>query len=158
VLAERRAALKREEGARRRGEARLAQELAFRDRLLANLANLAAGKQQEEELSRERGSGAVVSTCMQQEEELSRAAAIQGHQVQSSAIKELSRAAAIQGHQVQSSAIKELSRAAAIQGHPVGASFGARHDASEGKAWRALMEGIAVKVRRPLMTLVDEPR
>jgi hypothetical protein len=139
VLAERRAALKREEGARRRGEARLAQELAFRDRLLANLANLAAGKQQEEELSRERGSGAVVSTCMQQEEELSRAAAIQGHQV-------------------QSSAIKELSRAAAIQGHPVGASFGARHDASEGKAWRALMEGIAVKVRRPLMTLVDEPR
>jgi hypothetical protein len=139
VLAERRAALKREEGARRRGEARLAQELAFRDRLLANLANLAAGKQQEEELSRERGSGAVVSTCMQQEEELSRAAAIQGHQV-------------------QSSAIKELSRAAAIQGHPVGASFGARHNASEGKAWRALMEGIAVKVRRPLMTLVDEPR
>jgi hypothetical protein len=139
VLAERRAALKREEGARRRGEARLAQELAFRDRLLANLANLAAGKQQEEELSRERGSGAVVSTCMQQEEELSRAAAIQGHQV-------------------QSSAIKELSRAAAIQGHPVGAPFGARHDASEGKAWRALMEGIAVKVRRPLMTLVDEPR
>ncbi len=139
MLAERRAALKREEGARRRGEARLAQELAFRDRLLANLANLAAGKQQEEELSRERGSGAVVSTCMQQEEELSRAAAIQGHQV-------------------QSSAIKELSRAAAIQGHPVGASFGARHDASEGKAWRALMEGIAVKVRRPLMTLVDEPR
>ncbi len=139
MLAERRAALKREEGARRRGEARLAQELAFRDRLLANLANLAAGKQQEEELSRERGSGAVVSTCMQQEEELSRAAAIKGHQV-------------------QSSAIKELSRAAAIQGHPVGASFGARHDASEGKAWRALMEGIAVKVRRPLMTLVDEPR
>ena len=139
MLAERRAALKREEGARRRGEARLAQELAFRDRLLANLANLAAGKQQEEELSRERGSGAVVSTCMQQEEELSRAAAIQGHQV-------------------QSSAIKELSRAAAIQGHPVGASFGARHNASEGKAWRALMEGIAVKVRRPLMTLVDEPR
>ena len=139
MLAERRAALKREEGARRRGEARLAQELAFRDRLLANLANLAAGKQQEEELSRERGSGAVVSTCMQQEEELSRAAAIQGHQV-------------------QSSAIKELSRAAAIQGHPVGAPFGARHNASEGKAWRALMEGIAVKVRRPLMTLVDEPR
>ena len=122
MLAERRAALKREEGARRRGEARLAQELAFRDRLLANLANLAnlaAGKQQEEELSR---------------------------------------AAAIQGHQVQSSAIKELSRAAAIQGHPAGAPFGARHDASEGKAWRALMEGIAVKVRRPLMTLVDEPR
>ena len=139
MLAERRAALKREEGARRRGEARLAQELAFRDRLLANLANLAAGKQQEEELSRERGSGAVVSTCMQQEEELSRAAAIQGHQV-------------------QSSAIKELSRAAAIHGHPAGAPFGARHDASEGKAWRALMEGIAVKVRRPLMTLVDEPR
>ena len=139
MLAERRAALKREEGARRRGEARLAQELAFRDRLLANLANLAAGKQQEEELSRERGSGAVVSTCMQQEEELSRAVAIQGHQV-------------------QSSAIKELSRAAAIQGHPAGASFGARHNASEGKAWRALMEGIAVKVRRPLMTLVDEPR
>jgi hypothetical protein len=122
VLAERRAALKREEGARRRGEARLAQELAFRDRLLANLANLAnlaAGKQQEEELSR---------------------------------------AAAIQGHQVQSSAIKELSRAAAIQGHHAGAPFGARHDASEGEAWRALMEGIAVKVRRPLMTLVDEPR
>ena len=119
MLAERRAALKREEGARRRGEARLAQELAFRDRLLANLANLAAGKQQEEELSR---------------------------------------AAAIQGHQVQSSAIKELSRAAAIHGHPAGAPFGARHDASEGKAWRALMEGIAVKVRRPLMTLVDEPR
>jgi hypothetical protein len=72
--------------------------------------------------------------------------------------EELSRAAAIQGHQVQSSAIKELSRAAAIQGHPAGASFGARHDASEGEAWRALMEGIAVKVRRPLMTLVDEPR
>ena len=118
MLAERRAALKREEGARRRGEARLAQELAFRDRLLANLANLAAGKQQEE----------------------------------------LSRAAAIQGHQVQSSAIKELSRAAAIQGHHAGAPFGARHDASEGEAWRALMEGIAVKVRRPLMTLVDEPR
>jgi len=105
VLAERRAALKREEGARRRGEARLAQELAFRDRLLANLANLAVGKQEEE----------------------------------------LSRAVAIQGHQVQSSAIKELSRAVAIQGHPAGAPFGARHDASEGKAWRALMEGIAVK-------------
>ena len=120
MLAERRAALKREEGARRRGEARLAQELAFRDRLLANLANLAAGMQQQEE--------------------------------------ELSRAAAIKGHQVQSSAIKELSRAAAIQGHPAGAPFGARHDASEGEAWRALMEGIAVKVRRPLMTLVDEPR
>ena len=99
MLAERRAALKREEGARRRGEARLAQELAFRDRLLANLANLAVGKQEE-----------------------------------------------------------ELSRAVAIQGHPAGAPFGARHDASEGKAWRALMEGIAVKVRRPLMTLVDEPR
>ncbi|KOO22229.1 hypothetical protein Ctob_005403 [Chrysochromulina tobinii] len=108
VLAERRAALKREEGARRRGEARLAQELAFRDRLLANLANLAVGKQEEE----------------------------------------LSRAVAIQGHQVQSSAIKELSRAVAIQGHPAGAPFGARHDASEGKAWRALMEGIAVKARR----------
>jgi len=105
VLAERRAALKREEGARRRGEARLAQELAFRDRLLANLANLAVGKQEEE----------------------------------------LSRAVAIQGHQVQSSAIKELSRAVAIQGHPAGAPFGARHDASEGEAWRALMEGIAVK-------------
>ena len=119
MLAERRAALKREEGARRRGEARLAQELAFRDRLLANLANLAAGKQQQEE--------------------------------------ELSRAAAIQGHQVQSSAIKELSRAAAIQGHP-SAPFGARHDAAEGKAWRVLMEGIAVKVRRPLMSLADEPR
>jgi hypothetical protein len=87
-------------------------------RLLANLANLAVGKQEEE----------------------------------------LSRAVAIQGHQVQSSAIKELSRAVAIQGHPAGAPFGARHDASEGKAWRALMEGIAVKVRRPLMTLVDEPR
>ena len=118
MLAERRAALKREEGARRRGEARLAQELAFRDRLLANLANLAVGKQEEE----------------------------------------LSRAVAIQGHQVQPSAIKELSRAVAIQGHPAGAPFGARHDASEGEAWRALMEGIAVKVRRPLMTLVDEPR
>ena len=123
MLAERRAALQREEGARRRGEARLAQELAFRDRLLANLANLAN-----------------LAAGMQQQEE------------------ELSRAAAIQGHQVQSSAIKELSRAAAIQGHPAGAPFGARHDASEGEAWRALMEGIAVKVRRPLMTLVDEPR
>jgi hypothetical protein len=98
VLAERRAALKREEGARRRGEARLAQELAFRDRLLANLANLAAGKQQQ-----------------------------------------------------------ELSMAAVIQGHP-SAPFGARHDAAEGKAWRVLMEGIAVKVRRPLMSLADEPR
>ena len=53
---------------------------------------------------------------------------------------------------------EELSRAVAIQGHPAGAPFGARHDASEGEAWRALMEGIAVKVRRPLMTLVDEPR
>ena len=155
MLAERRAALKREEGARRRGEARLAQELAFRDRLLANLANLAAGKQQQE-LSM---AAAIQGHQVQSSEikELSRAAAIQGHQVQSSAIKELSRAAAIQGHQVQSSAIKELSRAAAIQGHP-SAPYGARHDATEGKAWRVLMEGIAVKVRRPLMSLADEPR
>ena len=83
-------ALKREEGARRRGEARLAQELAFRDRLLANLADLAAGKQQQ---------------------------------------------------------IAEI----AFQGHHAGAPYGARHDVSEGKAWTALMEGLAAKVRVPLI-------
>ena len=84
-------ALKREEGARRRGEARLAQELAFRDRLLANLADLAAGKQQQQ--------------------------------------------------------IEEI----VFQGHHAGAPYGARHDVSEGKAWTALMEGLAAKVRVPLI-------